>query len=232
MIGFYDYTVWLTYASLLSAGTGIVVALSGLGHPYMGMFFLLFSGFCDAFDGMVARTKKDRSRMQCNYGIQIDSLADVVAFGVLPACIGVAMMRRSEIAPYIFRETGPIKVTALGFVMHVILMLFMLAALIRLAYFNVTEEQRQETEGTKARKEYTGLPVTSSALIFPTVMLIDYLCTGLDLTLVYFSVLVITGLAFLLKFKVKKPSKRGVLVMVGIGAVEFLILLLGELLTK
>ena len=44
MIGFYDYTVWLTYASLLSAGTGIVVTLSGLGHPYMGMFFLLFSG--------------------------------------------------------------------------------------------------------------------------------------------------------------------------------------------
>ena len=232
MIGFYDYTVWLTYASLISAGTGIVVSLSGLGHPYMGMFFLLFSGFCDAFDGIVARSKKNRTRMECNYGIQIDSLADVIAFGVLPACIGVALMRRSEMANAFFSENSPIAVTALGFVMHVILMLFMLAALIRLAYFNVTEEERQRTEGAKVRKEYTGLPVTSSALIFPTVLLVDYWLTELDLTLIYFSVLVITGFCFLGKFKVRKPSKRGVYIMVAVGAVEFIILLLGELLTK
>ncbi len=230
MIGFYDYTVWLTYASLLSAGTGIVVSLYGLGHPYMGMFFLLFSGFCDAFDGIVARTKKNRTRMQCNYGIQIDSLADVVAFGVLPACIGVALMRRSEMADAIFDANSPIGVTVLGFVMHAVLMLFMLAALIRLAYFNVTEEERQKTEGDKVRKEYTGLPVTSSALIFPTVLLVDYWLASVDLCLIYFSVLVLTGLAFLGKFKIKKPSKKGVFLMVGIGAVEFIILLLGELL--
>lgn len=230
MIGFYDYTVWLTYASLLSAGTGIVVTLSGLGHPYMGMFFLLFSGFCDAFDGIVARSKKNRTRMECNYGIQIDSLADVVAFGVLPACIGVALMRRSEMADAFFSENSPIAVTVLGFVMHVILMLFMLAALIRLAYFNVTEEERQKTEGAKVRKEYTGLPVTSSALIFPTVLLVDYWIAAVDLTLIYFSVLAITGLCFLGKFKVRKPSKRGVYIMVAVGAVEFFILLLGELL--
>ena len=31
MIGIYDYTVVLTYLSLLSAGTGIVVSLSGMG---------------------------------------------------------------------------------------------------------------------------------------------------------------------------------------------------------
>ncbi|MBQ6890483.1 MAG: CDP-alcohol phosphatidyltransferase family protein [Oscillospiraceae bacterium] len=230
MIGFYDYTVWLTYASLLSAGAGIVVSLSGLGHPYMGMFFLLFSGFCDAFDGIVARSKKNRTPMECNYGIQIDSLADVVAFGVLPACIGVALMRRSELCAVIFSENSPIGVTFLGFVMHAILMLFMLAALIRLAYFNVTEEERQKTEGAKVRKEYTGLPVTSSALIFPTVLLADYWIAAVDLTLIYFSVLVITGFCFLGKFKVRKPSKRGVYIMVAVGAVEFFILLLGELL--
>ena len=34
----------LTYLSLLSAGAGILVALSGYGHPYFGCFFLLFCG--------------------------------------------------------------------------------------------------------------------------------------------------------------------------------------------
>ena len=39
MIGVYDYTVILTYLSLLSAGAGIFVSLSGGGHPYLGIFF-------------------------------------------------------------------------------------------------------------------------------------------------------------------------------------------------
>ena len=96
MIGFYNYTVVLTYLSLLSAGTGILVALAGDGHPYWGVFFLLLCGFFDAFDGKVARTKSDRSDMEINYGIQIDSLSDIVAFGVLPACIGVALINTSS----------------------------------------------------------------------------------------------------------------------------------------
>ena len=95
MLGFYDYTVLLTYLSLVSAGTGIVVSLSGGGHPFIGVFLLLFCGLCDAFDGKVARTKKNRTDMERRYGIQIDSLSDLVAFGVLPACIGIAMLRTS-----------------------------------------------------------------------------------------------------------------------------------------
>ena len=50
MIGVYDYTVILTYLSLMSGATGIFVALQGYGHPYIGVFFLLLSGLCDAFD--------------------------------------------------------------------------------------------------------------------------------------------------------------------------------------
>ena len=41
MIGFYDYTMFLTYMSLISAGTGIIVTLSGHGHPFIGIFFLM-----------------------------------------------------------------------------------------------------------------------------------------------------------------------------------------------
>lgn len=231
MIGFYDYTVVLTYLSLLSAGTGIMVALSGNGHPYWGIFCLLFCGFCDAFDGIVARTKKNRTQIEKNYGIQIDSLSDVIAFGVLPACIGVALLRRSELLRSIYTNDGKI-IVGIYFILHAILVLYILAALIRLAYFNVTEEIRQETEGEKPRKEYTGLPVTSASLIFPAVMLLDFLFKKADLGLLYFGIVILMGFAFLLKFKIKKPGLRGLLIMVGIGAVEVLLLVLGIISTK
>ena len=169
--------------------------------------------------------KKDRSEMECSFGVQIDSLSDLVAFGVLPACIGAAMMRTS---PWISKCRGDLNRvfgTALLTVVPVaLLILYILAAMIRLAYFNVTEEQRQRTEGG-ARRYFTGLPVTSASIIFPTVLLLQYLVPE-DVTPVYFVMIVLTGLAFLAKFKVKKPGLRGVLILVGIGALEFLAMLL------
>ena len=144
MIGFYDYTVWLTYLSMLSGTAGIMLCLNGIGHPYIGMFFLMFSGLCDAFDGKVARTKKNRTETMKKFGIQIDSLADLICFGVLPACIGIAMMR-SSISYETLMEFRFLKLvkkpTVVVVILTVIAVFYVLAALIRLAYFNVTEEE-------------------------------------------------------------------------------------------
>lgn len=230
MIGFYDYTVVLTYLSLFSAVSGIMVAFGGSGHPYIATFFLLICGLCDAFDGKVARTKKDRTSMEKNYGIQIDSLSDLVAFGVLPACIGAALIKNAgayeEGAIYAFLHLvkSPIYTKAIYFLLFAVLILYVLAALIRLAYFNVTEEERQKTE-KGARKTYTGLPVTASSLIFPAVLLFHKAIPA-DISLVYFIVTIITGFAFLANFKIKKAGLKGILIMVAIGALEFLLLVL------
>ena len=59
MIGFYDYTVILTYLSILSGTTGIILCLNGIGHPYLGMFFLLFSGLYRTIPKTVKRTFPD-----------------------------------------------------------------------------------------------------------------------------------------------------------------------------
>lgn len=219
MIGFYDYTVILTYLSLLSASCGIVVSLAGGGHPFLGCFFLLFCGFCDAFDGKVARTKKDRTELERNYGIQIDSLSDLVAFGVLPACMGGALILRSTFLRGLAETYADRWFVLLGgLVLFAILILYVLAAMIRLAYFNVTEEERQKTEGG-VRKYYTGLPVTSAALIFPLVMLAQYLITA-DITLIYIAVALLTGVAFISgRIRVRKPGLRGILSMIAVGAV-------------
>ena len=108
MIGIYDYTVILTYISLISASSGIMITLSSNGnHPYLGMFFLLICGLCDAFDGKVARSKKGRTDFECKFGIQIDSLCDLVSFGVLPSVIGYAC----GIAKKIIEAAGLLGVT-------------------------------------------------------------------------------------------------------------------------
>lgn len=218
MIGFYDYTVILTYLSAISGAVGIIISLSGDGHPFLGAFFLLFSGLCDAFDGKVAKTKKDRTASQMKFGIQIDSLADLIAFGTLPAAIGAAMFRRYSMQV----EKIHLSYTIL---MMAVIAVYVLAALIRLAYYNITEEERQSVE-TGARKTYTGLPVTSAALIFPLVLLIQYLIPSADITPIYLAVMLFVAVAFVSKFKITKPGLRGIMIMIGIGLVEFLVLIL------
>lgn len=217
MIGFFDYTVILTYLSLVSATTGIIVSLSGTGHPYLGCMFLLFCGLCDAFDGKVARMKKDRTKMQCNYGIQIDSLSDLVAFGILPASIGFALLDTSEFL-LMLKDTRLLQVCRVG--LMGILVLYALCAMIRLAYFNVTEEERQSTEGGETvRKTYTGLPVTSASIILPFVLLLSYAIPK-DIAIVYFAVVLFMAVAFVSKFQLRKPQMKHIMVMVAIGVAE------------
>ena len=229
MIGFYNYTMVLTYMSLISASMGIICALNGNGHPFIGCFFLMFSGLCDAFDGKVARTKKNRTTTEKEFGIQIDSLSDLVAFGVLPACIGIAMMKRYPYFSGMFTENhgwqnSTPACRALTILCITVIVLYVLAALIRLAYYNVTEQERQQTEEGD-RKHFVGLPVTTSALIFPFILLLHYILPA-DVTPIYIAAVFITGFLFLFRFKVPKFGLKGVLALVGIGIVEFILLII------
>lgn len=226
MIGFYDYTVILTYLSLMSGTIGIMLCLNGMGHPYLGMFFLLFSGLWDTFDGKVARSKKDRTTQMKKFGIQIDSLSDLIAFGMLPACIGIAMLRYTMCIPDLSGVTRYLLThytLQTQIVLSLIAVLYVLAAMIRLAYFNVMEEEDQNRDETGA-KIYTGLPVTSAALIFPAVLLIHMLIRA-DLTFLYFGVMLITGGLFISKIQIKKPQNKGIATMIFFGAVECVVLI-------
>lgn len=219
MIGFYNYTVLLTYLSLASASTGIIVSLTGDGHPFIGMFFMLFSALCDAFDGKVARTKKNRTENECRYGIQIDSLSDVVAFGVLPACIGAALVARSTRFDFTVNGGWGLVFTIACFA---VIAFFVLAAMIRLAFFNVDEEIRQSTEEGE-RKYYLGLPVTLGALILPAILALQLILeklVGGDFTYIYFIALLLVGIAFISKFHLRKPGLRIIIAMVAVGLLE------------
>ena len=184
LIGFYDYTVILTYLSLVSAVLGMVMAHKGMFG--FAMVCLFFSGFCDAFDGTVARTKKNRTEDEKSFGIQLDSLCDVVSFGVAPAfslyCMGVD--------------------SALGIA---ILCGYCICAVIRLAFFNVLEAKRQQTE-TGTNKYYRGLPVTNSAAIFPLYYLLHSVLPANVFLAGLYILSAVTAFLFILDFPVKKPK--------------------------
>ena len=188
-LGFYDYTVILTYASLLAAVSGMFYASQG--NFFYAVFFLMLSGLCDAFDGAVARSKKDRTEEGKSFGIQIDSLCDLISFGVAPAALCYFLGVN-------------------GLAGRLILFFYCLCAVIRLAFFNVLEIQRQQTEGG-ANKYYRGLPVTSISMILPLFCLLQYaLPDHLFVTLLHLLMLAV-GFLFILDFPVKKPNLRNIL---------------------
>ena len=232
MIGFYNYTMLLTYLSLASAGLGILISQIGEGHPFIGMFFLLFCGLCDAFDGKVARMKKDRTELENKYGVQLDSLSDIVAFGVLPTCIGSALIRRSDVYDMAKAGSGVWEIV-FTILVFAVMVLYLIAGLIRLAYFNVTEEERQKVE-TGARKHYLGLPITSAAIVCPFVLLVHYVLLqflSLDITPVYFAIMALSAILFVTKFQLKKPGMKAILVMIGIGVGEAILMVIAFVLT-
>ncbi len=200
MIGFYDYTVLLTYLGFASGMVGIYLSI--LGHPFGSIMCLMFSGLCDMFDGKVARTKKKRTYEERQFGIQLDSLSDLVCFGVLPALIGYSLgIKHTYLVPLVI--------------------LFPLAGLIRLAYFNMLEIVRNSS---KPVKEYTGLPITSSALIFPFIYIFKKFI-GTYFPLVYGLLLAIVGILFISPIKIKKPSIKVMILFIIIGVIEILLII-------
>ena len=203
MIGFYNYTVILTYISLVISSVGIGFAATG--DPFTALFCLMASGVCDMFDGMIARTRKKSTDEEKRFGIQLDSLCDIVCFGVLPAAVGIALAEG---------QSTVLKVAswALG-------ALYILCALIRLAYFNVTEETRQATEGGR-RKSYLGVPVTTAAMVFPLMYALSLLLPGYLGLWIYPAFVLITALSFVTPVRVPKSHGKGLVVMGLIGLAE------------
>lgn len=193
MIGFWNGSVYLTYAGLCGAVAGIFLAFNGKILP--ALFCLLFAGVCDMFDGKIARAMK-RTEDEKLFGIQIDSLCDLVCFGVLPAAIAHA-------------------IGVAGIVGEGVLILFVLFGQVRLAYFNVTEAKRQQVESGN-RKKYQGVPITSSAVVLPFTYVFHGLL-GNAFPYVLTAVMGILALLFVLNISIPKPGKKGGIALVAIG---------------
>lgn len=100
---------------------------------------------------------------------------------------------------------------------------FALCALIRLAYFNVTEEERQDRT-SENRAYYLGVPVTASAVLAPLFYLLS-LHFSLNCAVVYALGLFLLGVLYITPIRVKKPQLRGVALLSVFGLGEFAVLL-------
>ena len=191
MIGYWNYTVLLTYISVILASVGIGCAAAGYSDVAVGC--LLTCGLLDMFDGKVARTKKDRTEMMKDFGIQIDSLSDVIAFGILPAMIGYSLIASAD---------GEWYTKWYYWIYIVVLLTYVLFGLVRLGFFNALENDRIKSGDTGVLHYYTGLPITMASLIFPAFWILSRVKGFLW---IYLGVVAVVMMLFVLKIKIPKP---------------------------
>lgn len=181
MIGFYDYTVVLTYLGALAGLLGVALAAQG---NYMAVILCMAAAlFCDTFDGIVARNKKGRTEDEMRFGIQIDSLCDLISFGVCPAAMFY----------FLGLNTLP-DMLLLG--------AYTLCCVIRLGYFNVLAGKREL--GTKG--DYHGLPVVCLDVAVPAVYMLHLWLPEGGFLWCLRAAAAVFGFLYIFDFKVKKPN--------------------------
>jgi CDP-diacylglycerol--serine O-phosphatidyltransferase len=159
----------VTLLNLLSGIIGIIWVLNG--NIISGAWFILLSAFLDFIDGFAARLLK----VQGELGKQLDSLADMVSFGVLPGIILFAMAKTTsniEWLPYC----------------TLVLPLF---SALRLGKFNLD---------TRQSDRFIGVPTPAAALFISTLphFAIQWPKTGTIITSPFFLVAISFTLAILL----------------------------------
>ena len=176
-IGKWNKSVILTYIGVLIACFGIYLALAGA--PNCACICLIFAGVCDMFDGAVARSIK-RNDEEKAFGIELDSLADMVNFIALPIVI-ILINNQNAIA---------------------LLASFALAVcgIARLAHFNSVAKQKN----TKL-SHYQGLPVTFSALVFPAIFILAELFFSEQIGTILAITAFVVALLNVLNIKIPKP---------------------------
>ncbi len=199
-IGYYGRSVVLTYIGLAFAVVGICFAY--VTNLTWSVVCLIVAGVCDMFDGKIARACPNRTEKEKDFGVQIDSLADTVAFVVLPVLISLEMGHQ-----------GPISIA--------ISVLYVLCGVIRLGYFNVLVAHTTSDEP----KAYTGLPVTSAAIIFPALWLISRFITRFSTTIMYGGIMFLTAALFVSRIKIKKPKGIAYYIFTAVAVIGIAVLL-------
>lgn len=154
---------------------GFIAILSAFeGHITTACWFVILAAFLDALDGKIARLSGSTSQ----FGIELDSLADFLSFGVAPAVI-----------------IHTIKLADLGKWGWIISIVFIMAASYRLARYNLMADSEE-------KKDFLGLPVPVAALALVSFVIFCFRLWG-QLRYDEFLVALLIGSSFLMVSQVQ-----------------------------
>jgi CDP-diacylglycerol---serine O-phosphatidyltransferase len=145
MIREFHLADWFTLANAV-CGTGALFSMltylqtTDVKHVYFACGMVLAALVFDVLDGRIARWRQQTSAM----GRELDSLADVISFGVAPAVIGYGCGMQ-------------------GLYDRIVLAYFVACGVSRLARYNITAEALSEGEGKV--KYFEGTPIPTSMLL-------------------------------------------------------------------
>jgi len=147
------------YYALLQTSHG------SLSEPWHFDFAAKAIGFAVLFDGLDGRIAR-MTHTSSDFGKELDSLADVVTFGVAPAFL--AWMWGFRQLPSLWGSselTG--KLAQLGVIAS---FLFLLAGASRLARFNITSNPQPSNPGRPGKKYFVGMPIPAGAGVIAAVV--------------------------------------------------------------
>lgn len=178
-----------TLCGLLSAFLGIYFAIQG--YIYFAVIGGLWAVLFDWLDGLIASKMKGRTDGDKAFGGQLDSLIDIVSFGVLPAIILLSYTNYSLWA------------IPVGFAI-------IAACAIRLSYFNIY--------GLTGGKTYTGLAVDYTGLIVSFAFLFELFFNKTSFSIGLTILLMVVVTLNLVSIQIPKFSKKW---LFGIAAYVF-----------
>ncbi len=150
------------------------VIVASKGNAIAAAYFILLGAMLDGLDGRIARLIGNGS----NFGIQLDSMADVVSFCFAPA--------------FLMYVCNLYKIGPLGFLAAA---LFLLCGIIRLARFNIIHDQQTIY--------FLGMPTTIAGCFFASIVLNPYtfhliipIPLGVALLMILFALLMVSRVPF------------------------------------
>ena len=114
-------------------------------------------GFAVLFDGLDGRIAR-MTHTESDFGRELDSLADVITFGVAPALL--AWMWGFNFLPLVISPEIRMKIVELG---SIACFGFLMAGASRLARFNITHNPQPSNPGRPGKKYFVGMPIPAGA---------------------------------------------------------------------
>lgn len=149
----------------------------------------------------------ERDEAQVSFALELDVLADMVVYGLLPSALLVQLTFQSVLGVFIMA-------------------LYLLAVAIRLAHFNRSERFL----GDLPENAYKGLPLQAAAIVLPVISFLGYVIDLQIFQYIWGLVFIALGAGFVITYPVPKIPNKYILPLAGVGIlVIILLIVLGSL---